>query len=80
MFDGLFELADRRILGAGHLKLTIKFPDSRNNYDAIAFFTHDRDWPELVNKVKLVYRLDVNEYMGRRKLQLIAEYIEPLNQ
>jgi hypothetical protein len=33
---------------------------------------------EWVKDVRLVYRLAVDEYRGSRKLQLIAEHLDPL--
>jgi len=34
-------------------------------------------WPnEGAEKVRLAYRLDVNEFRGRRSLQLMVEYLE----
>ena len=47
--------------------------------DAIAFRTTDQDWPEQVRQVKLIYRLDVNEFNGQRTAQLLVEYVEPLS-
>lgn len=78
VFDGLFSLSGRRIVGDNHLKLTIGLPGTEKVFDAIAFFTRDEDWPEEVNFVQLAYRLDINEYNGRRKEQLIVEYVEPV--
>lgn len=78
VFDGLFQLTDRRIVADRHLKMTLALPGYPRKFDAIAFFTLDDDWPEDVNHVHLAYRLDVNEYNGRRKEQLIAEFVEPV--
>ncbi|MEE9160987.1 MAG: DHHA1 domain-containing protein, partial [Gammaproteobacteria bacterium] len=78
VFDGVFEIADRRIVGENHLKMSLKFPDSNNGYDAIAFYTHDENWPAQVDYVQLAYRLDINDYKGRRSVQLVAEYVEPV--
>ncbi len=78
VFDGLFELTGRRIVADNHLKLTLTLPESSRKFDAIAFSTRDDDWPDGVSHVHLAYRLDINEYNGRRKEQLIVEYIEPV--
>jgi single-stranded-DNA-specific exonuclease len=80
LFDGLFELAGRRIVGDHHLKLTVKLPGQKRTYDAIAFYTADDDWPENVARVLLAYRLDINEYRGRKMLQLVVEHLEPVSQ
>lgn len=78
VFDGMFQLSGRRIVGDNHLKMTIGLPDTERVFDAIAFFTLDNDWPEEVNHVQLAYRLDINEFNGRRTAQLIVEYVEPV--
>jgi single-stranded-DNA-specific exonuclease len=31
-----------------------------------------------VSRIRLVYRLDVNDYRGQEQLQLMVEYFEPL--
>lgn len=78
LFDGIFNLVERRVVGDRHLKLLLRLPGSGNTYEAMAFFTDDQNWPQQVDRVQLVYRLNVNEYLGNRKLQLITEHIEPL--
>jgi len=79
LFDGIFEVEDRKIVAEKHLRLLLKLQDSNITCDAIAFFTDDEDWPRQVDRVQAAYRLNVNEYFGNRKLQLIVEYIEPLS-
>ena len=76
-FDGTFELVQRRIVGEHHLKMVLRLDENRI-VDAIAFQTTDRDWPEQVNRVRLVYCLDVNEFNGQRSAQFIVDYVEPL--
>jgi len=76
-FEGQFEILQRRIVGEHHLKMLLK--KSEKTVDAIAFRTDDKDWPEEINRVKLVYRLDVNEFNGRKNVQFIVEYVEPMS-
>jgi len=78
IFDGVFRLVSRRIVGDRHLKLVLQLPGNELAIDAIAFNTVDTDWPENVEKVELAYRLDVNEFNGRRTAQLMVEHIRPL--
>ena len=78
LFDGVFDVAERRIVAEKHLKLTLRLPGSEKTHDAMAFFTDDEDWPRQVGQVQVVYRLHVNEYYGNRKLQLIVEHVEPV--
>ncbi|VAX05954.1 Single-stranded-DNA-specific exonuclease RecJ, partial [hydrothermal vent metagenome] len=78
LFDGVFELVNRRIVGEKHLKLVVRPAGSQQVIDAIAFNTVDDDWPVDVKQVELAYRLDVNEFNGKRSAQLMVEYIEPV--
>lgn len=76
LFEGQFELVQRRIVGEHHLKMVLG-RDGRH-FDAIAFRTTDHDWPVDVHHVDLVYRLDVNEFNGQRTAQLLVEYVAPI--
>ncbi|VAX05011.1 Single-stranded-DNA-specific exonuclease RecJ [hydrothermal vent metagenome] len=77
LFDGVFDIVSRRIVGDNHLKLVLRPPGSKQIIDAIAFNTVDHDWPANTTQVELAYRLDVNEYNGRRSVQLLVEHIWP---
>jgi single-stranded-DNA-specific exonuclease len=79
VFDGVFEVVQRRIVGQGHLKLLLRVPGSELTLDAIAFNTVDDDWPAQVDQVEVAYRLDVNEYNGRRSAQLLVEHVRVLS-
>ncbi|MGD8999291.1 MAG: single-stranded-DNA-specific exonuclease RecJ [Granulosicoccaceae bacterium] len=76
VFEGEFTLIKRRIVGEKHLKLVVQGEGGQGSIDAIAFFQTDADWPDQVSCLRLVYRLDVNEYAGRRSPQLVVEHIE----
>jgi len=78
IFDGIFELVTKRIVGEKHLKMVVRSPGAEQVMDAIAFNTVDTDWPEQVVQVELAYRLDVNEFRGARNAQLIVEHITPI--
>jgi single-stranded-DNA-specific exonuclease len=77
-FDGEFELVSRRIVGERHLKLMLRKPGEQACIDGIAFNITDADWPSRVERLRLAYRLDVNEFQGMRTAQLMVEYIEVL--
>jgi single-stranded-DNA-specific exonuclease len=77
-FDGVFRLLERRVVGNGHLKLTLAEPGSRLHVDAIAFRQNGDLLPSDCQQVRIVYRPDVNEYRGERRLQLFVEYLEPV--
>jgi len=72
LFDGCFDVVQQRIVGDSHLKLVLQPVDSNVSIDAIAF-NHGEVAGE---RFQAAYRLDVNEYQGRRSVQLIVECIE----
>ena len=78
VFDGRFGVVDARIVGERHLKLRVRADGQSPVYDAIAFnFTaHGRaSIPRSAETVQLAYRLDVNEYQGLERLQLVVEHL-----
>lgn len=79
LFDGMFEIIDKKIVGENHLKLRVKVHNNNQHIDAIAFNTTHRSWPSDITVLNLIYKIDINEYMGRRTTQLIVEYLEPVS-
>jgi single-stranded-DNA-specific exonuclease len=77
-FDGVFHLLERRIVGKGHLKLTLMEPTTGLRLDAIAFNESGENLPSECRQVRIVYRPDVNEYRGDQCLQLLVDAIEPV--
>lgn len=75
LFDGEFHVLSQRIVGDVHLKMELS-PDGAGQIDAIAFRWGGNMLPG--NRVHLAYRLDLNEYRGVERLQLIVEHLEPL--
>lgn len=75
VFDGRFEIVQRRAVGERHLKMVVKAPGDERVFDAIAFNTADADWPTHTTHVQLAYKLDVNEFRGQRGAQLLVEHI-----
>lgn len=72
-FFGEFALVNQRLVGERHLKLTLRIAEE-NCVDAIWFNINPKIWPNFrIAKAKIVYRLDVNEYNGRRNLQLVID-------
>lgn len=78
LFDGEFFLVQQRLVGEKHLKMVLTLEDgSQELIDAIAFNVDLQLWPNnLAKRVKLAYRLDINEYRGKQSLQLMVEYLE----
>jgi single-stranded-DNA-specific exonuclease len=79
-FDGEFEVLEARLLGEKHLKLWLRAAPRTPPQEAIAFGWLTRPGalvPRVASRVRVVYRLDVNEYQGLRRPQLLVEYLEP---
>ncbi|HWX69344.1 MAG TPA: single-stranded-DNA-specific exonuclease RecJ [Steroidobacteraceae bacterium] len=78
-FDGLFSVRNARVIGDRHVKMWVEPPGSGRSFDAIAF-NHLADGAPFVppaGPLKLVYRLEVNEYQGERRLQLLVDHLLP---
>jgi single-stranded-DNA-specific exonuclease len=76
VFDDVFKILNWRIVGEKHLKLDLVKEETGVCYSAIAFNKTDEDLPEGDKNIHIVYRLDVNEFRGKRNLQLIVQHIE----
>lgn len=78
LFDGEFYLVQQRIVGEKHLKMVVSQDSAAQKVlDAIAFNVDTKLWPDQsIEKVRLAYKLDVNEFRGRQSVQLLVEYIE----
>ena len=68
-----FEVIEQRIVGGRHLKLRLRRPGGHDVLDAIAF---GQEAP-LPARVATVYRVQVNEYNGKRSVQLVLDYWQP---
>jgi len=79
-FDGVFRIQSARLVGERHLKLGVSAPEGRGQFDAIAFNFLEADEPTALprGEVRLVYRLDSNEYLGERRLQFVIEHLLPV--
>ncbi len=77
LFDGEFEVRTTRVLGDRHLKLEVMREGSACEAIAFRHFDHD-DAPQVApgQRVRLAYRLDVNQYNGMERLQLVVEHLE----
>jgi len=75
VFEGDFRVVDQRTVGERHTKLRVAAGQGTDAIDAIAFNQHD---PGIRGRVRLAYRLDVNEYRGIEAPQLVVEQITPL--
>ena len=73
-------MVSQRLVGDKHLKLVLSPLHSGKALDAIAFNVDLDTWPdESFERVDIAYRLDVNEYRGRRNVQLVVEHLQPVS-
>jgi single-stranded-DNA-specific exonuclease len=78
LFDGLFWLEGFRIMGEEHLKLMLATLDGRQQLNGVAFRYLPPAWFKPGIKIKLAYRLNVNVYRDSPMVQLVVEYLEPV--
>jgi len=76
VFDDVFKVSNWKIVGEKHLKMDLVKEDTGAYYAAIAFNKTDKDLPSGDDNIRVVYRLDVNEFRGKRSLQLIVQHVE----
>ncbi len=75
LFDNTFTLLEQRLVGGKHLKMVLG--KDLQPIDAIAFNVDLNEWPNhRCESVHVAYRMDVNEYRGKRTVQLIVEHLE----
>lgn len=74
-FTGEFELLQARLIGsdANHLKMRVQL--GGQEYEALHFFCKDLP-PE--GAIRLAYKISINEFQGRRAVNLIVEDKSPL--
>jgi single-stranded-DNA-specific exonuclease len=79
-FDGLFSVRSARVIGDRHLKMWVELPRSGRSFDAIAFnqLADGAPFTPPEGDMQLVYRLEVNEYQGERRLQLLIDHLLPV--
>jgi single-stranded-DNA-specific exonuclease len=75
LFDGEFDVLDWRIVGERHLRLSLRL-DGRPAPLAAIHFGGWRDDPP-GSRVRIAYRLALDEYRGGGAIQLIVEHREP---
>jgi single-stranded-DNA-specific exonuclease len=75
IFDGTFDVVDRRVVGEKHLKMVLRAAEGGRTMDAIAFRAAGTPAAN-ERRIRAAFRLDVNEYQGRRNVQLVVEHFE----
>ncbi|HHF6633782.1 TPA: single-stranded-DNA-specific exonuclease RecJ [Haemophilus influenzae] len=82
-FDGEFKILDQRAIGQNknHLKMLLEPKQGGVLLDAISFNIDTRLYPDLsIKQARLAYKLEINEFRGNRSLQLLVDYIEPIDE
>jgi single-stranded-DNA-specific exonuclease len=79
-FDGVFSVRSARLIGERHVKMWVEPVSSGRSFDAVVFNHFAQGAPGTLPEglVQLVYRLDVNEYQGERRLQLLVDHLLPV--
>ncbi len=77
VFDDLFRVRERRPMGAAgmHWRFMLEHRAGGAPFEAVMFNTQAADLPQ-GDLWRAAYRLDVNEYRGNRRLQLVLEQVE----
>lgn len=79
MFDGEFYVREQRVVGQEHLKMVLESCDGSPRLSAIAFrCVGVGEKPPVLRRIEAVYQLQVDEFRGRRGLQLLVEYMRPV--
>lgn len=74
LFDGEFALVDWRVVGETHLRLRLNCDGLAAPVEAMLFGGYTGAPPP--SRLRAVYALDVNEWNGTRRLQLLLRHIE----
>ncbi len=76
VFDGEFDIVESRVVGDSHAKLRLKPVNGTNVIDGICFGYLNTHETLPKGRVRVAYRLDVNEFRERLSLQLMIQHIE----
>jgi len=74
LFDGEFAVVDWRVVGETHLRLRLNCDGLAAPVEAMLFGGYTGAPPP--SRMRAVYALDVNEWNGTRRLQLLLRHIE----
>ncbi len=76
LFDDEFDLLEQKLLGNKHLKMLLRHSGGEL-VDGIAFNVDTQQWPNhSMDRVRLAYKLDINEFRGKIQLQVLVEAME----
>jgi single-stranded-DNA-specific exonuclease len=79
-FDGVFSIRSARVIGERHVRMWVEPQSSGRSFDAVVFnhFAEGAGATLPEGLAQLIYRLDVNEYQGERRLQLLVDHLLPV--
>jgi len=75
MFDGVFAVESWRVVGEKHFRFKLRCDGSAAAIDAIMF--NASDGPPPPSSLHAVFNLDVDEWQGAERLQLLLRYWQP---
>ena len=76
LFEGTFRLVGQRQVGGAHLRMRVAPEGGRKPVIAIAFRQRPGNWGP-GDRLRLAYRLDVNDYYDPPSVQLVVEHVRP---
>lgn len=76
LFDGVFAVSHTSVAAERHLKLRVRL-DGAPPLEAIGFHLAEHRG-SVGERVRLAYRLDINDYRGLQSPQLVLEHLEPV--
>lgn len=76
LFDDEFRVIDCRTMKDRHLRLRVRLAGGEREIDAVAFNQAERLRGSRPARLRLVYRLDVNDFRGVRAPQLVVEHMQ----
>lgn len=76
LFTDIFTVIAARVVGTGHLKLSLAGSEDEHDLDAIAFDCEVA--PAHGDCIRIIYSLEVNTWRERQRLQLRVHHLEPV--
>ncbi|MBL4622460.1 MAG: single-stranded-DNA-specific exonuclease RecJ [Immundisolibacteraceae bacterium] len=74
-FDGEFELVEKRTVGDNHLKMKLRWPGQSRTVNAIAFSQADECAAEVGERLRLLYRPQLNDWQGNISAEFLVERV-----
>jgi len=78
LFDGEFLIEQCQLLKQRHLKIVLRHLDSPTPLNGIYFNVDPGLDTQSLTRAEIVYRLEPNEFLGNRSLNLVIEHLVPI--